>query len=146
MQFIRKILVAAAGIAVFALSPANAYESGYAGYALKPGSFIGSSAGVPPPGIYMFDQIFTYQANAVGPGVNNVLGGNTHVGAQAAYDAQGFLFVPGWTFLGATYDAVIVQPFGMTSTGAVGPDPRFLRAFWLRRKAACTTPTSCRLS
>jgi hypothetical protein len=31
---------------------------------------------------------------------------------------QGFLFVPGWTFLGATYDAVIVQPFVMSSAGA----------------------------
>jgi hypothetical protein len=30
---------------------------------------------------------------------------------------QGFLFVPGWTFLGATYDAVIAQPFGMVSIG-----------------------------
>ena len=32
---------------------------------------------------------------------------------QAAVDVQGFLFVPGWTFLGATYDAVIVQPWVM---------------------------------
>jgi hypothetical protein len=36
---------------------------------------------------------------------------------QAAVDVQGFLFVPGWTFLGATYDAVIVQPFVMQSLG-----------------------------
>jgi hypothetical protein len=36
---------------------------------------------------------------------------------QAAVDVQGFLFVPGWTFLGATYDAVIVQPFVMQEFG-----------------------------
>jgi hypothetical protein len=36
---------------------------------------------------------------------------------QAAVDVQGFIFVPGWTFLGATYDALIVQPFEMASFG-----------------------------
>jgi hypothetical protein len=65
----------------------------------------------------MFNQVFTYQTNYVGPGVNTALGGNTKVGVQAAVDVQGFLFVPGWTFLGATYDAVIVQPFEMASFG-----------------------------
>jgi hypothetical protein len=30
---------------------------------------------------------------------------------------QGFLFVPGWTFLGATYDAVIVQPWVFAAIG-----------------------------
>ena len=73
------------------------------------GVLIGASAGVPPPGIYMFDQVFTYQANLAGPG-NGWQG--THIGVQAAVDIQGFVFVPGWTFLGATYDAVLAQPFG----------------------------------
>jgi hypothetical protein len=106
-------LLAAAGIAAFAFSPsASATEGGF--QATKPGGFIGASAGVPPPGIYMFNQVFTYQANSVGPGA---AGGN-HTGVQAAVDVQGFLFVPGWTFLGATYDAVIVQPFAMASSGS----------------------------
>jgi hypothetical protein len=108
-----KALLAAAGLAAFAFSPANAYEGGVQ-WQSKPGVFIGASAGVPPPGIYMFNQIFTYQTNVAGP-VTGAIG--THNGVQAAVDVQGFLFVPGWTFLGATYDAVLVQPFGMVSVG-----------------------------
>jgi hypothetical protein len=115
MRLISKALLAAAGLAAFAFSPANAYEGGYPGWQTKPGAFIGSSAGVPPPGIYMFNQVFTYQTNLTGPGTSAI--GN-HVGVQAAVDVQGFLFVPGWTFLGATYDAVIVQPFVMFSVGS----------------------------
>jgi hypothetical protein len=117
MRFNSKALLAAAGLAAFAFSPANAYEGGYAGWQTKPGAFIGSSAGVPPPGIYMFNQVFTYQSNLTGPGTTT-LGIGTHNGVQAAVDVQGFLFVPGWTFLGATYDAVIVQPWVMDSVGS----------------------------
>lgn len=80
----------------------------------KAGVFIGSSAGVPPPGIYMFNQVFTYQANLAGPGISAI---GTKTGVHANVDIQGFLFVPGWSFLGATYDAVIVQPFVDTSIG-----------------------------
>jgi hypothetical protein len=108
-----KALLAAAGVAAFAFSPAYAFEGGVQ-WQQKPGVFIGSSAGVPPPGIYMFDQVFTYQTNLAGPVTGAV--GNKN-GVQAAVDVQGFLFVPGWTFLGATYDAVLVQPFGMVSVG-----------------------------
>jgi hypothetical protein len=109
-----KALMAAAGLAAFAFTPANAYEAGGAGWEGKPGALIGSSAGVPPPGIYMINQIFTYQTNLVGP-LTNAIG--THTGVQAAVDTQAFLFVPGWTFLGGTYDAVIAQPFIMASIG-----------------------------
>jgi hypothetical protein len=110
MNFGIKTLLAAAGVAALAFSPANAYEGGYPGWASKPGVLIGASAGVPPPGIYMFNQVFTYQSNLVGP-LTNVIG--TKDGVHAAVDVQGFLFVPGWTFLGATYDAVVVFPFVM---------------------------------
>jgi hypothetical protein len=113
MKSIIKALVAAAGLAAFAFSPANAYEGGV-NFQTKPGVLIGASAGVPPPGIYMFNQIFTYQSNFSGP-FTNVIGNKN--GFQAAVDVQGFLFVPGWTFLGATYDAVVVQPFVMFSVG-----------------------------
>src|ERR1019366_2628122 len=99
MKLNYKALLAAAGAAAFALSPANAYEGGYPGWAQKPGALIGSSPGVPPPGIYMFNQVFTYQTNLVGP-LTNAIGNNT--GVHAAVDVQGFVFVPGWTFLGAT--------------------------------------------
>jgi hypothetical protein len=108
-----KALLAAAAVCAFAFSPASAFEGGVQ-WQQKPGVFIGSSAGVPPPGIYMFDQIFTYQTNVAGP-VTSALG--NHNGVQAAVDIQGFVFVPGWSFLGATYDAVLAQPFGMVSVG-----------------------------
>ena len=116
MKLHSKALVAAAGLAAFALSPANAYEAGYPGWQTKPGAFIGSSAGVPPPGIYMFNQLFTYQSNLTGPGTTALGLGNRN-SVQGNVDVQGFLFVPGWTFLGATYDALIVQPFEMASFG-----------------------------
>jgi hypothetical protein len=102
-----KALLAAAGAAAFAFSPANAYENG--AQSTQPGSFIGASAGVPPPGIYMFNQIFTDQKNFTGPGTTS-LGLGSHSSFHVNDYNMGFLFVPGWTFLGATYDAVIVQP------------------------------------
>jgi hypothetical protein len=103
MKSIIKTLLAAAGVAAFAFSPANAYDASPA--QTKAGSFIGASAGMPPPGVYMFNQVFTYQTNLVGPNAPDHFGRNVYV------DVQGFIFVPGWTFLGATYDALIVQPF-----------------------------------
>jgi hypothetical protein len=108
MKSSTKAILAAAGVATLAFSPANAYE-GFAA-ATKPGAFIGSSAGVPPPGIYMFNQIFTLQTNEVGPGTTG-LGIGNHASVHVNDYTMGFLFVPGWTFLGATYDAVLVQPF-----------------------------------
>jgi hypothetical protein len=107
-----KALLAAAGIAAFAFSPAYALEE--INPATQPGALIGASAGVPPPGIYMFNQVFTDQFNLSGPGT----GGKTNIGLHANVDVQGFLFVPGWTFLGGTYDAVIVQPWVDASVGA----------------------------
>jgi hypothetical protein len=98
-----KALLAAAGVAAFAFSPANAFEA--SPEQTKAGSFIGASAGAPPPGVYMFNQVFTYQTNLVGPNAPQ------HFGREVYVDVQGFIFVPGWTFLGATYDALIVQPF-----------------------------------
>jgi hypothetical protein len=114
MNMNSKVLLAAAGIAAIAASPAFANEG--PGAATKPGAFIGASAGVPPPGIYMFNQVFTYQANLTGPGNPGAATGQ-HVGDHANVDVQGFIFVPGWTFLGATYDAVIVQPFVDATVG-----------------------------
>jgi hypothetical protein len=115
MKFHSKTILAAAGVAALAYSPANAIEAGV-NPQTKAGVLIGSSAGVPPPGIYMFNQVFTEQANIAGP-VTKTLGIGTHNTFQTAVDVQGFLFVPGWTFLGATYDAVIVQPFDMQAVG-----------------------------
>src|SRR5258707_1022690 len=110
-----RIMLAATSIMAFTWMPAYATEPGGAPQQSQAGGVIGSSAAAPPPGIYMFNQVFTYQANLAGP-LTNTIGKNT--GVQAAVDVQGFIFVPGWTFLGATYDAVIVQPFVMSSVGS----------------------------
>lgn len=109
-----KTMIAAAGLMAVSWSSAHALEAGALPQS-KAGVLIGASAGVPPPGIYMFNQVFTYQGNIAGP-ITNTIG--TKTGFQAAVDVQGFLFVPGWTFLGATYDAVLVQPFVMENFGS----------------------------
>jgi hypothetical protein len=109
------VFVAVAGIAAFAWAPAYATEPGGSAAQTKAGALIGASAAMPPPGIYMFNQVFTYQANLAGP-ITNAIGNKT--GVQAAVDVQGFVFVPGWSFLGATYDAVIAQPFVQQSIGS----------------------------
>ena len=109
-------LICTASIISAAIStrPAAAFEFGTPGAIQKPGVAIGgTSAGTPPPGIYMFDQFATYQAKIVGPGAPP---GSTAV--QYAAAATGFLFVPGWNILGASYDAVVVTPFIMDSIGS----------------------------
>jgi hypothetical protein len=102
----RKSLLALAGIAAISVTPAQAYEAGAAGWAQKPGITLGGgTAGAPPPGLYMIDQFFTYQSNLTGPG-NNVLNPRgTTTGVPAAVATAAFVWVPGWEFLGATYDA-----------------------------------------
>jgi hypothetical protein len=95
MNFRRGILCSVAvGLAAacpFGMS-AIAYEAGYAGADQKPGITLGgSSAEAPPPGIYMFDQVLTYQAKITGPNVP------TGPKLDTAGAGAGFLFVPGWT-------------------------------------------------
>ena len=104
------VAVVATGLAVTAVSrPAAAIEPGEIPQT-KSGVFIGSSADVPGPGIYMFDKAFTYQATVVGMGAphNNGFPNQTHVGVAA--DIVGFLINPGWSIFGGTYTAVIAQP------------------------------------
>jgi hypothetical protein len=116
---LRLLLTWAAALAATAmpLAQAAAYESGYPGTLVQPGIAIGNTtAAAPPPGIYMFEQVWTYQARFTGPGAPNVAGLPAQLSVTSA--GTGFLFVPGWTFLGATYDAVIVQPF---ATAGFGP-------------------------
>ncbi|MBR0896745.1 transporter [Bradyrhizobium tropiciagri] len=116
MVNIRTLGACVAALVLTATSSAKAYEFGYAGWAQKPGLTIGGgTAGAPPPGIYMFDQFFTYQAKIVGPGAPTIGGAATPV--HAAVGVTGFVFAPGWTFLGATYDAVVVQPVIMLDVG-----------------------------
>ncbi|SPP92958.1 SphA family protein [Bradyrhizobium vignae] len=100
-----------------AISSANAFEFGSPGWEQKPGITIGGSAGLPPAGIYSFNQVFTYQANLTGPGNALLNPAGTKTGEQVAVGVNGILFVPGWTFLGATYSAVLAQPYVMASVG-----------------------------
>jgi hypothetical protein len=74
-----------------------------------------TTASAPGPGVYMFDQAFTYQGKLIGPGAPNVGGNATPVSVTSA--AVGFLWVPGWEFLGAKYDAVVVQPATLADFG-----------------------------
>ncbi|WP_338699064.1 transporter [Bradyrhizobium sp. 26S5] len=117
MNFNGRLTAAALAVTAASMTSANAFEFGYAGWAQKPGITLGGgTAGAPPPGLYSFDQVFTYQSNIVGPGAPNIGGAATPV--HAAVEASGLLWVPGWTFLGATYDAVIVQPWIMADVGS----------------------------
>jgi hypothetical protein len=110
---IRKLAVGTAFVATLANAPVWAYELGFPGTEQKSGITLGGgSAGVPAPGIYMFDQFATYQAGYTGPNVSNGASDKT------AAAATGLLFVPGWNFLGGTYDAVAVLPVYMASLGA----------------------------
>jgi hypothetical protein len=116
-MILNKASIAAAALALTAAwTTADAYEAGFNGWEQKPGITLGSgSAGVPPPGLYMFQQFVTYQAKIVGPSAPNIGGNATQV--HVASETTGLLIVPGWTFLGATYNAVIVQPFIMSAIG-----------------------------
>jgi hypothetical protein len=116
-MYLRKTLIVGACLATTAgRTTAHAYEFGFAGAAQKPGLVLGNAAATPPPGLYMFDQVFTYQSQIVGPGAPNVAGSATSV--HAAEAASGLLWVPGWNFLGASYDAVVVAPFVMSDVGS----------------------------
>src|ERR1700682_255280 len=113
-----KMLIALAGVAAMAWTPEHAYEAGAAGWAQKPGITLGgATAGVPPPGLYMIDQAFTYQSNLAGPGNSVINPHGTKTGVPAAVGVATFVWVPGWTFLGATYDAAWAIPVGMFAAG-----------------------------
>lgn len=115
----RRVGTIVAGTAMTAAlcAPAGAFEFGYPGWAQKPGLTLGgATAGAPPPGIYMFQQFLAYQSNIVGPGALNPNGSPTSV--HVASSASGFVFAPGWNFLGATYNAVVVVPFIMADVGS----------------------------
>lgn len=94
----------------------QAYEFGSLGGEQKPGLVLGAAAAAPPPGLYGFDQAFTYQTKIVGPGAPNLGGAQTGLKVDAA--AQGLLWVPGWNFLGASYDVVAVLPFVSLGIGS----------------------------
>ena len=116
MKMRKKAVGLGALLALAIATHAEAYEFGSGGWLQKPGLVIGAAAAAPPPGLYGFDQLFTYQSKLVGPGAPNIGGARTGVKYDMAL--QGFLWVPGWNFLGATYDAVAAIPFVSASIGS----------------------------
>jgi hypothetical protein len=118
MRF-NKALIATAGVAAAAWTPAQAFEAGAAGWAQKPGITLGGTSGEgPPPGLYMVDQAFTYQTNLAGAGADAINPHGTKTGAPAAVAATAFVWAPGWTFLGASYNATLAIPVGMFAVGS----------------------------
>jgi hypothetical protein len=117
-MILRKVsIVTAALVLSAAWTGAEAYEAGFPGWEQKPGITLGGgTAAAPPPGVYMFNQFLTYQAQLVGPTAPNIGGAATQIHVASA--TTGIIIVPGWEFLGASYNAVIVQPF---ITSGVGP-------------------------
>jgi hypothetical protein len=101
--------------AVFMTHASYAYEPGYPGWALPPGTLIGVNAGSPAPGLYGAEQVFAFPAHQVGPGAAPSPG---RTSVHTISSATSLLWVPGWTVLGGTYDALIVQPFTIADAGA----------------------------
>jgi hypothetical protein len=61
---------------------------------------------------------FTYQSNLAGPGNSVINPHGTTTGVPVAVGVTAFVWVPGWTFLGATYDAAWAIPVGMFAAGS----------------------------
>jgi hypothetical protein len=76
------------------------------------GGTNGSSADNIPVGIFMVDQFFTDQQTiATGPGAPFLATGGKAPNLKVFVNAEVFIFNPGWTFLGATTQFIIAQPF-----------------------------------
>jgi hypothetical protein len=66
----------------------------------------------------MVDQAYTYQTNLAGSGADAINPHGTKTGALAAVAATAFVWAPGWTFLGASYNATLAIPVGMFAVGS----------------------------
>lgn len=101
--------LAASFIALFASADAHAYEFGSIGLAQQPGLTIGTPAAAPPPGIYVYEQLQILNKKFTGPGAPTLLGEPARV--EGISGATGVVWVPGWSFLGASYSAHAILPF-----------------------------------
>jgi len=110
------LLLLSSGIAAVTAwsQPARALEPGAAPQT-TPGINIGITAKPMDPGIYFSDTALTYQAKQTGPGAEAVNGNNANF--ARGFDAAKVTVVPGWTFLGATYGAAVVQKALMKQIG-----------------------------
>ena len=92
---------------MLAVQQAAAFERGYAGFSVNPGSFLNTPATTPPPGLYgslVFNQT---GLTLKGPGAPLTLGNPTHVDVSAP--VQILTYVPGWTLFGGVYSAGFAQ-------------------------------------
>ena len=109
------------GICVAAVAfsqPSLAREPGAGLEDLPGGGTFGSSADNIPVGIFMVDQFFTRQLQTTaGPGAAFGYTNGQAPNTKVFVNAEVFIFNPGWTFLGATTQFIIAQPFVEVDTG-----------------------------
>jgi hypothetical protein len=81
------------------------------------GSSLGTpSGGNPPPGLYFIAGANYYKTNIVDQNGNNPANNKLSLGVSTAQ----FVWVPGWTFLGASYSATVLQPYVAAQTTTNG--------------------------
>jgi hypothetical protein len=107
------------GVAAVAFSqPSLAREPGAGLEDLPGGGTNGSSADNIPVGIVMVDQFFIRQLQTtVGPGARFLTTAGQPPNLKVFVNAEVFIFNPGWTFLGASTQFVIAQPFVGVDSG-----------------------------
>ena len=101
------VAVVASGVTLGFASSAFAYERGYGGFSINPGSFLNLPATTPPPGLYgslVFNQT---GLDIVGPSAFSTNGQPTHVDVSAPVEI--LTIVPGFNFLGGVYSAGFAQ-------------------------------------
>jgi hypothetical protein len=80
---------------------------------MPPGAMQTFDAAPLLPGFYGFEEVYTAQVHRDGPG-DPTRSTPLHVASAVT----GILWTPAWTFLGARYEALVVQPFTMADAGA----------------------------
>lgn len=88
-------------------TPAYAYETGYPGYLLGPGSFINVPATTPPPGLYGSILSDFAGQQLTGPGAPIVNG--LPVSANVLAGLEFLTYVPGFKILGGAYSLTVGQ-------------------------------------
>jgi hypothetical protein len=105
--------------AAIAFSPPSfAREPGFGLEDQPGGGTLGSSADNIPVGVFMVMQFFTDQNHTtVGPGAPFLTTAGQAPNGKLFVNADVFIFNPGWTFLGATTQFIIAQPFVESDNG-----------------------------
>ena len=109
------LLGAASLVCGVAMTPAHAYEPGYPGWSMPPGATLGMTAAPEPAAGRVQLQPDLCPADE-----HNGSGRRQRDDARSMWSqpCQSLLWSPGWTFLGATYEAMLLQPVTMADAGA----------------------------